>query len=96
MVLTSMSVVGHPSVLYCRRIHPSSKYQPGRSLSRSWICASSYVASFLRVDVCVDACDDAFWEVADCWVEVVVSRYAMVMLLSYCSYCYGLTSPRRR
>src|SRR5919108_1845693 len=39
MVLTSMSVVGHPSVLYLRRSHPSSRYQPSRPCS--WIFAST-------------------------------------------------------
>src|SRR5919108_3361543 len=39
MALTSMSVVGQPSVLYLRRSHPPSRYQPSRP--RSWILAST-------------------------------------------------------
>src|ERR687889_1222180 len=39
MVLTSMRVVGQPSVLYLRRSHPPSRYQPSRPFS--WILAST-------------------------------------------------------
>src|ERR671911_2875382 len=43
MVLTSMSVVGQPSVLYLRRSHPSSRYQPSRPCSSIFASTSSSV-----------------------------------------------------
>src|ERR671930_803415 len=51
MVLTSMSVLGQPSVLYFRRSHPSSRYQPSRPCSAIFASTSSslYVLGFSSV-----------------------------------------------
>src|SRR4051794_25646272 len=46
MALTSMSVVGQPSVLYLRRSHPSSRYQPSRPRSPILASTSSSVYGF--------------------------------------------------
>src|SRR5919199_2531136 len=41
-----MSVLGHPSVLYLRRSHPSSRYQPSRPCSAIFASTSSSVYVF--------------------------------------------------
>src|SRR2546423_15470521 len=48
MALTSISVVGQPSVVYFRRIQPSSRYQPVSPCSANLpgMSASLYVCSF--------------------------------------------------
>src|SRR3954451_14224738 len=43
MVLTSISVLGHPSVLYLRRSQPPSRYQPSRPSSTILASTSSSV-----------------------------------------------------
>src|SRR5207237_2050900 len=59
MAFTSMSVVGQPSVLYVRRIQPSSYHQPGKSLSLASIWASEYVGSFAAMEAPWSGLDDA-------------------------------------
>src|SRR3954447_5702408 len=48
MALTSISVLGHPSVLYLRRSQPPSRYQPSRPSSTIFasISSSEYGSSF--------------------------------------------------
>src|SRR5256885_13550628 len=65
MVLTSISVVGQPSVLNWRRIHLSSKYHPGSSRSFSAICSSLYVGSFLTIVPDSSKCSSHYHAAAD-------------------------------
>src|SRR5881392_2297773 len=59
MAFTSMSVLGQPSVLYVRRIQPSSYHQPGKSLSLASIWASESVGSFAAMAAPWSGLDDA-------------------------------------
>src|SRR4051794_1900353 len=51
MALTSISVLGQPSVLYFRLNQPPSRYQPSRpcSMILASTCSSEYGLSFSRV-----------------------------------------------